>query len=270
MKRNTVPSVVAMSLLVAGVLSGTGCGTADPGGSDGPAVGTIEQALAAEPGTVVRVRGALVVSGADVVLATALLESYPPQAGGVILEVKGLDLDSLVGLNSTAGQPDLAQVTWSDYQLTLEGVIEDGALEVQKVPRSIESSSQGMRIRFAPVSEPLSAGDALWWALDVKNIDVVPLELVFTSGQRGDVILTQSGVEKYRWSADKFFTEAIETVGLEPGQVVSVVLRDVLMVAPGDYELTARITASVGPAGGGWDAAPGPPLPEVRTTITVR
>jgi hypothetical protein len=256
------------------------CGAQAPGdGTTTPTAGertvlTPEQAPAAKPGQVVNVQGTIVATGtgadAQVVLASVLLESYPPQAGGATLPVKGLDLESLVGLSSTADRPELAQVTWSDYRLTLEGVVDDGVLDVQKGPRVVEATGSGMRVRFSPVSEPLVAGGNVWWALDIKNAGATPLDLIFISGQRGEVILAQSGVEKYRWSDDKAFTEAIETVVMEPEKVYSFVLNDTARVAPGEYELTATVTASVESAGGPGSPGSGIPLPEIKTTVTVK
>lgn len=293
MNRRSVPVViVGCALIVAGALLGA-CGTEEPGygttastgggpgttygGSSGttePAVLTIEQALAAKPGRVIRVQGAIVATGtgADtkVVFASVLLESYPPQAGGATLPVKGLDLESLVGLSSTVDQPELSQVTWSDYWLTLEGTMVDGVLNVQKGPRVVEATGSGMRVRFSPVSEAIVADQNVWWAFDVKNLEAMPLELIFSSGQRGEVVLAQSGVEKYRWSADKAFTEAIETVALEPAKAYPFVLNDTARVVPGEYELTATVAASVGPAGGFGRPGSGIPLPEIKTTITVK
>jgi hypothetical protein len=200
-RRAVLATIFGCVLVVAGALLGA-CGAQAPG--DGtttptagePAVLTLEQALAAKPGQVIRVQGAIVATGTgaatEVVLASVLLESYPPQAGGATLPVKGLDLESLVGLSSTADQPELAQVAW--YWLTLEGVMVDGALKVQKGPRVVEATGSGMRVRFSPVSEPLVAGGAVWWAFDVKNTETMPLNLIFSSGQKGEVILAQSGV----------------------------------------------------------------------------
>ncbi len=103
----------------------------------------------------------------------------------------------------------------------------------------------------------------MWWAFDVTNTGKTPVDLTFSSGQRGDVILSQGGVEKYRWSDGKAFTEAIETVTLEPGTSVPVVLNDALALPPGDYDVTAMVTASVGGSG----AATA--LPGVQTTLTI-
>ena len=262
MKRHGISAAALLCLLMIAPVAFSGCGAA--GLSDGGAeVLTIEQALA-DPGRLIRVQGTVVSTGTGVTLASMLLESYPPQAGGATLPVTGLDLESLVGLSSTAGQPDLAQATWSDYWVVLEGIINDGALEVEKTPRVVEATSAEARVRFSPVTEPLVAGDQVWWAFDVKNLGATPLDLTFSSGQRADVILSLDGTEAYRWSANKVFTEAIETITLEPGEALSIVLNDRLQAAPGEYELTATITAVVGPENA--TAA----FPQLKTTVTVR
>lgn len=266
MNRYIIAVVGILGVVAIGPPLLTGCGTVGPG--DGAeTVLTIEEALAADPGQTVKVTGAVLAKGAgadmEVVLASAMLESYPPQAGGATLPLKGLDLESLVGLTSTADNPDLAQVTWSDYWVVLEGVIDDGVLEVQKTPRVVEVTSAEVRLRFSPVTEPLQSGEQLWWAFDVKNLGDTPLQLTFSSGQRADVILGQDGVEKYRWSADKVFTAAMETVTVEPGRALSIVLNDRLPVAPGNYDVVAVVTASVGPEGATTV------LPDLKTTITV-
>ncbi|MFH0914880.1 MAG: BsuPI-related putative proteinase inhibitor [bacterium] len=263
MKRHGIPAAALFCLLMIAAAAFSGCGTAGLG-EDGAEVLTIEQALAADPGQLIRVQGTIVSTGTEVILASMLLESYPPQAGGARLPVTGLDLESLVGLSSTAGQPDLAQATWSDYWVVLEGVINDGALEVENIPRVVEATSAEARVRFSPVTEPLVTGDQVWWAFDVKNLGATPLDLTFSSGQRADVILSQGGTEAYRWSANKFFTEAIETITVEPGKALAVVLNDTAQVAPGEYDLTAIITAAVGPQSAA-DA-----LPQLKTTVTVR
>jgi hypothetical protein len=120
--RRTIRIATMLSLLAVVSAGLFACGSAVPGdgttttstgpGDDSAAVLTIEQARAAEPGHLIRVTGAVVATGTEVSLASVLLESYPPQAGGATVPVEGLDLDSLVGLSSTADQPDLAQVIW--------------------------------------------------------------------------------------------------------------------------------------------------------------
>jgi hypothetical protein len=269
-------TMLTASLVLAVVLSG--CGVEQGAGATtttttGPSAGiiTIEQALLAERGSTILARGALVApNGGDVsqmVLASVLLESYPPQAGGATLGLAGLDLEDLVGLSSTGDQPDMAQVTWSDYWMVLGGVIKDGVLEVQQTPRVVTSTVSGATVRFSPVSEPIASGETAWWAFDVRNPGSTPLQLNFSNGQRAEVVLAQGGVEKYRWSAGKGFTEALENVTIQPGKTWSTVINDIIAVPPGDYDLTATITA--GMSGAETGNSPGNALPQLSTTIRV-
>ncbi len=69
--------------------------------------------------------------GEPVRLCTALLESYPPQCGEPSLVVEGLDLETLEGLTSTS-DPSLAQVTWSDAEVSLLGEVENGVITVSE------------------------------------------------------------------------------------------------------------------------------------------
>jgi hypothetical protein len=234
------------------------------GGDGGDEVLTIDQALNAERGATVRVQGSLVANETTTVLASVLLESYPPQAGGATLTLQGLDLASLVGLSSTAGEPGLAQVSWSDYPLVLEGVIDDGTLEITETPKAVEATETGVKVRFSAGVPALTAGETAWWVLDVSNLAEVPMDLTFANGQKGDVTLAQDGVEKYRWGEGKVFIQSVTVSTLQPGESMAVVFNDRLEVAPGDYDVTAVVTASMGPEGSAIA------LPEVKTTITVR
>jgi hypothetical protein len=233
-----------------------------PGGAD--AVLTIEEALVAEDGQAVRVEGALLFTETRTVLASAMLESYPPQAGGAVIPVEGLDPASVVGLNSTAPQPDLAQVSWTDYRVVLEGVVEDGVLKVSEPPPAVEASAGGLRVRFCPPGEASASGDTVWWVFDVTNTGSSPVDLTFASGQTGEVVLSRDGIEEYRWSDGKVFTQAVSTLTLGSGQTVVYQFNDVVGVAAGEYELTATVTATVGQEGSATV------LPVVRTTLRVR
>jgi hypothetical protein len=233
--------------------------------SSGPSavVLTVDQALVAEEGQDLAVQGAVLATDGKTVIAATLAESYPPQAVGATLPLQGLDLASLVGLSTTAGQPDMAEVTWSDYWLTLHGVIKAGALHVRETPHVVEDTSGIVALRFSPVSEPVESGDQVWWAMDVGNTGTAPVDVRFSSGQRGDVVLSQGDVAKYEWSDGKTFTQAAETVTLQPGKSLSIVLNDLLSVPAGQYDVLARVTATVGTAGAE------SPLPGLATTLTV-
>ncbi len=70
------------------------------------------------------VAGLLVADGGVVRLCEVLLESFPPQCGGASIEIRGLDLTTVIGLRTEQG------VSWTDRPITLTGVIESGVLGV--------------------------------------------------------------------------------------------------------------------------------------------
>jgi len=93
---------------------------------------TIEQAIASTLQGPLMVKGYLVApEGGPVRLCSALLESYPPQCGEPSLVVEGLDLATVEGLAQTS-EPDLAQVTWSDAEISILGDVEDGVITVSQ------------------------------------------------------------------------------------------------------------------------------------------
>lgn len=95
--------------------------------------------------------------------------------------------------------------------------------------------------------EPLKSGTALAWELTVVN-DGPAVTLEFSSGQSGDVVLSREGDEVYRWSEDRFFTMALRSEPLGPGERLSWVLEEeALEVEPGDYELTASLVSEPAP-----------------------
>jgi len=51
------------------------------------------------------------------------------------------------------------------------------------------------------------------------------------------VVLAQGGVEKYRWSAGKAFTQAVEDVTIQPGKKWSTAVNDTIAVPAGEYDL---------------------------------
>lgn len=257
-----IVAVVAFTFASTGGGSGQGSGT--PTGPDSAVVLSVEQASLAEEGQDIRVSGYLVSAEGKTVLATSLAESMPPQAGGPTIGVVGLDLADIVGLSTSAGQAGAASVTWSDSPVVLQGVAVSGVFEVRKVPRVEEAALGDLVVRFSPVAEPVFSGDQVWWALDVTNNGQSEVELTFSDGQRGDVSLVQGETEVYAWSAGKSFTQAIETIRLEPGKTLSVVLTDTLTAPPGTYDVTALVTALAGPE----DTAA--PLPAITSTLVVR
>ena len=148
-----------------------------------------------------------------------------------------------MGLSTTLGEAGAAPSTWTNYWTVLEGTVTDGTLEVTAVPEVISAVTPELRLRFAVVGAPMVSGNSEWWAFDLRNEAEEPLDLTFANGQEAEVVLSQEGVEKYRWSDDKLFTEAIKTVTLGPGELYSVAINDTLEIPPGRYDLEAFLTA---------------------------
>ena len=90
--------------------------TIAPGIADGPGI-SIEEAIGNGGGQPLLINGALFVDPEGrVLLCDAIAESFPPQCGGLRLEVHGLDLASLPDLQEGNG------VRWSE-QVQLLGTV---------------------------------------------------------------------------------------------------------------------------------------------------
>jgi hypothetical protein len=77
--------------------------TIAPGTADGPGI-SIEEAIGNAGGRPLLINGALFVDPEGrVLLCDAIAESFPPQCGGMRLEVRGLDLTSLPDLQEENG-----------------------------------------------------------------------------------------------------------------------------------------------------------------------
>ncbi len=130
---------VAAAIGAAGCGGGSDAGTpADTGaapsqGAPIPGGGlSIQEAIDSTLEGPLMVKGYLVApEGGPVRLCSALLESYPPQCGEPSLVVEGLDLATVEGLAQTS-EPDLAQVTWSDAEISILGDVEDGVITVSQ------------------------------------------------------------------------------------------------------------------------------------------
>jgi hypothetical protein len=125
---------LALVSLVAALLVGCGengkpSGDAGSPRASGIAAGpgiSIEEALASELDEMVLVNGNLLAEGGEVRFCSALAESFPPQCGGVSLQVEGVKLEEVDGL-VTEGD-----VSWTDRPIQLLGTVEDGLLTVSK------------------------------------------------------------------------------------------------------------------------------------------
>jgi hypothetical protein len=97
-------------------------------------------------------------------------------------------------------------------------------------------------------STPLRTGQPVTWTLEIHNDGPGEATLVFNSGKDGDVALLQGGREAYRWSATRFFSQAMRQVRLAPGERRAFTLEDqALSAAAGDYELVAELASEPAP-----------------------
>lgn len=97
-------------------------------------------------------------------------------------------------------------------------------------------------------TEPLTSGQPVTWTLQVENGGSREQTLTFRSGKEGDVALFRDGREAYRWSATRFFSQAMRQVRLGPGERKTFTLDDRTLTAdPGDYELVAELDSEPAP-----------------------
>jgi len=97
-------------------------------------------------------------------------------------------------------------------------------------------------------TEPLKARSPVTWTMQVRNAGREPAILTFGSGQRGEVVLAQGAVERYRWSKGKTFIQALSEISIAPGQAESFELKDdTLDLEPGQYDLVASLKSQPSP-----------------------
>jgi archaellum component FlaG (FlaF/FlaG flagellin family) len=84
---------------------------------------------------------------------------------------------------------------------------------------------------------------AVAFAFTVENVGTEPIELEFRSGKVADVAVYNDGVEIWRWSEGRMFTQAIQTETLDPGELLS---REVAWDDPrsGAYTAVASLEAT--------------------------
>jgi hypothetical protein len=108
-----------------------------------------------------------------------------------------------------------------------------------------QKSGLSLSVEF---DEPLRSGRPVTWKLEVENAGPDEVTLVFRSGKDGDVALAQGGREAYRWSGDKYFSQALRQELLAAGERKTFTLEEkALSAAPGDYELVAELDSEPAP-----------------------
>jgi hypothetical protein len=94
---------------------------------------------------------------------------------------------------------------------------------------------------------PLRTGHPVTWKLEVENAGPGEV-LMFRSGKDGDVALLQGGRVAYRWSADKYFSQAMREQRLGAGERKTFSLEEkALPAAAGDYELVGEVDSQPAP-----------------------
>jgi hypothetical protein len=114
-------------------------------------------------------------------------------------------------------------------------------------PSAPPEGDDGLSLSFGFQPDPLEPDAAVGWNFSVTNVSQDVVTMTFPSGQDGDVVLSQNGEERYRWSAGRFFTQAVRTVELAPSEAYHFTLEDTLAVAPGSYDLTATLASEPAP-----------------------
>lgn len=92
-------------------------------------------------------------------------------------------------------------------------------------------------------SRPVS-GEPVRWVLELTNPGDEPAAVAFPTTQRGDVRLSEAGVDVYHWAEPRAFSVVQEVEVILAGETVSFHLDDDrLAVPPGEYEILASVRA---------------------------
>lgn len=95
----------------------------------------------------------------------------------------------------------------------------------------------------------LRVGGPASWTFIVTNSGDGAVTLRSADGMDGDVVLRRDGEIVYRWSAGRFFTQAVRRRTIAPDdQLVFTLEETSLDVAPGTYQLKAVVTATPAPS----------------------
>lgn len=113
-------------------------------------------------------------------------------------------------------------------------------------PVIVERTEGALRLEASLSQRVFAPGEPVDVTLVARNVSSAPLGVVFSSGQRVDLIVRRPrGDEVWRWSHDKAFTQAIQNVLLRPQETMVLLVawdqRDLQgrRVDPGTYEAIA-------------------------------
>lgn len=87
-------------------------------------------------------------------------------------------------------------------------------------------------------------GEPVRWILELTNRGDEPVTVSFPTTRRGDVRLSEHGVDVYHWAGPRSFSVVQDAVPVLAGETVSFHLDDdSLAVPPGTYEMLASVRA---------------------------
>ena len=115
-------------------------------------------------------------------------------------------------------------------------------------PEGLTPDGDGrLSLSFGFQPDPLPSDGGVQWTFAMTNVSDNVVSLSFATGQDGDVVLSQNGQERYRWSSGRAFTQSIRNVDLAPGEAYRFTLDDALALEPGQYELVATVSSDPAP-----------------------
>lgn len=93
-----------------------------------------------------------------------------------------------------------------------------GCIDAEPPQEQRAGTAQGEAVRLVPTLSVVVAGDSVRFTFQVANAGMSAVELTFGSGQRYDIVVSDSaGGEVWRWSAGRMFTQAVGEERLEAG-----------------------------------------------------
>ena len=181
---------------------------------------SIDEALTSNLAGPLLINGHLHAQDGQVRLCELLAESFPPQCGGTVLVVQGLDLTTMNGLTSDGS------VTWSDQLVQVLGTVES---EVLTVAGTASGGSPQPSLKFDGVdyvhggSAELPPGEGADFVINGTEISVDDLERVGTTNE-GNTPGIQEGLVVYRLKDDGTndvytFTPGEDHLNPEDGQI---------------------------------------------------
>jgi len=116
-----------------------------------------------------------------------------------------------------------------------------------KEPERVLAKPGNLHLEIKTDRRVYTAGDPVAVSFLLLNTSTAPARLTFNTGQIFDLVLSHKGQAVWRWSADKFFTQAIQEKTLAPQEFIFEVLlltpETTSRLAAGEYELEVEITA---------------------------